>query len=274
MAKTDYLQKLQQIDSRYIYGLIGLVTIIFVLNPVILPLPTSKGTQMLYDFIENLPPGSVVVMSEEHTVGFWPECGPGAVAVWQHAFNRPLKLIFIAFIQDGAMMEHQALTTLVNTGDKKYGEDWVEIGFVAGAETGVAAFAKDLTMPKVDYYGNPLGSLPIFQQAKTAKDLALWVVTGSVGNYYVLGQVNAVYGTPQATVTMAAQEAIYLPYLASGQFVGMLNSVRGGAEYENLLHNPGFGNQMMGTITVVTGAIFALVIFGNAITWLGKREKK
>jgi len=225
----------------------------------------------LYDFIEKLPEGSVVVMSEEHTVGFWPECGPGAVAVWQHAFNRPIKLIFVAFVQDGAMLEHQALTTLLNTNNKKYGEDWVEIGYVAGAEVGVAAFAKDFTSPVVDYYGNQLASLPLIQQAKSAKDIKLWVVTGSIGNTYVLRQVNAVYGVPQATVTMAAQEAIYLPYLSSGQFVGMVNSVRGGAEYENLLKYTGFGNQMMGSVTITSGFIFILVIFGNIIYWVRRR---
>jgi hypothetical protein len=274
MAKPDIWTRLQNVDARAIYAIIGLVIASFVLQPVVLPLPVSPGTRMLYDFINKLPPDSVVVMSEEHTVGFWPECGPGAVAVWQHAFQRPLKLIFVAFVQDGALMEHTALTTLIDKGNKKYGDDYVQIGFVAGEETGVAAFAKDFTMSKSDYYGTPLETLPLLKKARSAKDVALWVVTGSIGNYWVLRQVNAAYGVPQATVTMAAQEAIYLPYLSSGQFVGMLNSVRGGAEYENLLKRPGFGNQMMGALTVGTGAIFCLVIFGNIVYWMGRRRRK
>lgn len=273
MSKQNLLTRLENVDVRVIYAIVGLVIILLVLQPIVLPLATNRETQMLYDFIEKLPAGSVVVMSEEHTVGFWPECGPGAVAVWQHAFQRPLKLVFVAFIQDGALLEHTALTTLVNTGDKKYGVDFVEIGFIAGEETAVAAFAKDFTLSKVDYYGTPLDTLALLKTAKSAKDVALWVVTGSTGNYWILRQVNAVYHVPQATITMAGLEPTFLPYLASGQFVGIVNSVRGGAEYENLLKRPGFGNQMMGAVTVGTGVIFVLVAFGNIMYWARRKMK-
>jgi len=275
MAKPDIWTRIQRIDVRAIYAIAGLVICAFVLQPVVLPLPVSTGTRMMYDFIEKLPAGSAVVMSQEHTVGFWPECGPGAVAVWTHAFKRPLKLIFVAFIADGALMTHTALTTLVDKGDKKYGEDYVQIGFVAGEEASVAAFAKDFIMPRSDYFGTPLETLPLLQKAKSAKDIALWVVTGSIGNYWVLRQVNAAYNVPQATVTMAGLEPTFLPYLASGQFVGMVNSVRGGAEYENLLKIPGgFGNQMMGAVTAGTGAVFFLVIFGNMVYWIQRRKRE
>jgi len=272
MEKQSIWTRLQNVDTRYIYLIAGLVSVIFVLNPVVLDLPISRGTQMLYDFIEELPPGSVIVMSEEHSVGFWPECGPGAVAVWQHAFNKDLKLIFIAFLADGAMMEHNALTVLLDTGNDVYGEDWIEIGYVAGGETGVAAFAKDFTMPNVDYYGTPLDTLPLIKEASSANDLDLWIVTGSTGNYWCLRQVNAIYNVPQATVTMAGLEPTFLPYLDSGQFVGMLNSVRGGAEYENLVEKPGFGNQMMGALTYGTGVTFLLILIGNIAYWVERRS--
>ena len=53
------------------------------------------------------------------------------------------------------------------------------------------------------------------------------------------------------------------PFLDSGQLVGMLTGMRGAAEYEILLHSPGFGVTAMAGQSAAHLFILALIALGN-----------
>ena len=76
--------------------------IILIIIPFVLPFPTLAGitpeTRAVYNYIENLPSGSVVIFDIGVDVAMWEEMEPASVAVLQHIIRRPLKLIFISYL--------------------------------------------------------------------------------------------------------------------------------------------------------------------------------
>jgi len=57
------IEKLRNIDRRFIFVAIALTVIVPLLRPIGFPIAVSPSVQRLYDAIEQLPPGSKVLMS-------------------------------------------------------------------------------------------------------------------------------------------------------------------------------------------------------------------
>jgi len=274
-SESGLTAKIRSNQPQVIYGLLLIFIIVPILYPIAVPMAVTEDTKKLYDFVEKLRDGSLVVVDGGVTVGWWPEMQPGAAAISQHLFNRPVRIIFIAFIEDTSILLHQMLTgPLIDKKGKKYGVDYVELGFMAGGEAGMAAFARDFhAVLKSDYYGEPIDTLPIMKDAVNAKSLALWIPLGGWEVEWALRQVGP-HGTPIGCVSLAGNVPGFKPFLATGQLVGLLNSVKGGAEYEILMKKPGLGAVYMGGISLSHIVTIALVILGNVIYFVSRGKVK
>ena len=60
------LKKIMQIDRRIIFILVALAVIIPTLLKVSFPITVSEPTRKLYDYIEDLPPGSTVLIAFDY----------------------------------------------------------------------------------------------------------------------------------------------------------------------------------------------------------------
>lgn len=56
----------------------------------------SGETLGLYRYIDTLPPGSVILMIADQSPAAAAECQPGMLALFQHAVNRGLRVMFFA----------------------------------------------------------------------------------------------------------------------------------------------------------------------------------
>jgi len=91
-------QKLLRIDKRVIYLILFVVVSYPLLRPVGLPLTVGRETKGVYDYIEKLQPGDVVVMSFDYSPSSFAEQHPQAVAVLNHLMRKPgVKIICVAF---------------------------------------------------------------------------------------------------------------------------------------------------------------------------------
>jgi len=165
-----------KMDSRYIYVLVIIIISLSILRPMGLPLVVSDSVRMSYTEIDSLPPGSDIFFNYDLAPAVWSEWGPTTVAVLKHLLSKPLNVILVSTTLAGpSIFENEIKPEITELLDqKKYGEDWVNMGYIAGAEVAMAAIADDVhkALPK-DVYGTPIEDLQIFDNIKTGEDFEL-----------------------------------------------------------------------------------------------------
>jgi len=240
----SFWKKLEAVDVRIIYLVLWIAVGIPLITPLNFPMAISPDTIKYRDTIEALPAGSVVVLGMDVSpAGYGGELGPQARATATHLFRRPLKVIFLTFWETGApLIESVWKDPFVAEAmkDKKYGVDYVNLGWIPGTETGMSAFATDVwkTLEKGDYKGTKLPDLPIMANVKTVNDVAMLICieTGTPGGPEYLRQW---WARNQKLKVMIGALGVDVPavmaYIAAGQYVSQLRGGRGASEYQVLL---------------------------------------
>lgn len=266
MKQVTVWEKLLNLDKRIIY----LILFVFVSYPLIfpvgLPLTVTPETRAVYDYIESLTPGAVVAVSFDYSPSSYSEQHPQAVAIMEHLMRKPgVKIICLSFWEQGPVLAEEILRS-IDTHGKQYGIDYVHLGYVSGGETAMSAFAGDIhkTFP-VDYRGNPIETLPMMANIRTAKDLSLLftIAAGSPGIPEFARQIQGPYKVPFAGGLVAISVPISMPYLQSKQMLGLLAGLRGAAEYEQLLHMKGKGTIGMDAISFSHLVVLAFILIAN-----------
>lgn len=265
------LERLQNVDRRIIYVILLLVCFVPMAKPIGIPLQVNNSTQMVYDIVEGLNPATdKVLFVMDYSVGGSADVHPQAVAVAKHLEKRGIPTVMVSFVDSGALFTEQIIAML---GDKvTYGVDVVNLGYMAGMETAVKAFVENpKTSFAVDYHGNQIASLPIMQDVNDIKDFSFIIdfQTGNPGYQDFLRQLPAGMSYAAGIVTVSVPNV--MPYLSSGQLSGLLQGLRGAAEYEVLLKEPGDGAAMMDAQSMAHMVIILFIVVGNAAYFLNKK---
>ena len=214
-----------------------------------------------------MEPGSLVLNWNSMSWGFWPtEYRPGAVAVVQHMIDRGLKIVFISWGPDGPLISELMFEELLDLKDYTCGEDYVQLGFYAGQETALASFASNVrSLVKVDYYGTPIDQLPIMNDVNDATAFDFVIDYSGTPAERILRQYHTPYDIPVGFVYISGMFPDAIPYYSSGQMVGFVNGLRGGAEYELLINKPRWGAASLDSLS--TSHIFYafLVVMVNVL---------
>jgi len=155
---------------------------------------------------------------------------------------------------------------------KKYGEDFVNLGYLAGVENAISAYARDLkkAYPK-DFRGNSTDSIPLLKNIKSVADVKLYIFFTTQNADMYVRQITPykipVVGGLISTISLQAE-----PYVQAGQLAGILSGLRGGAEYETLMKDPGFGLASMDAQSMGHVLIVLLILFAN-ISYFVQRSR-
>jgi hypothetical protein len=279
----SFWKKLEAIDVRLIYLVLWILIGIPLITPLYLPLSISPDTVKYYEAIEAIPPGSVVVFGMDVSpAGYGGELGPQARATAAHLFRRPIKIIFLSFWDTGApLIEDVWKNKFVAEAmkDKKYGVDYVNLGWIPGTETGMASFATDVwkTLEKGDYKGTKLADLPMMANVKTINDIYMLICieTGTPGGPEYLRQWQARNPNLKMLVgSLGVSVPANIAYVAAGQYISILRGGRGATEYQWLLKivTPA---DVMGSDAMTMSHVVVLVflILGN-IGYFATRKAK
>lgn len=262
--------KLEAVDRRAIFVLVFLVVAFPLLSPLNLPIPISPMTQAFYDAVEKLRPGDVAFISFDFSAASLPEQYPQSKAAVSHVSAKGAKIVAVTFWADGPIFIDNTFKDVfgASSSHSKYGIDFVNLGYVVGAETAMASFGKDIysTTPK-DYYGKPIGTLPLMENVKSAKDFKILIAlsSGTPGYRELLRQIQAPYGLTEVAGVTAVVGPEVRPYFPQ-QIGGVIEGLAGAAEYEILLGRYGYKGtlaapmdaQSMGHVLVV-----CFVVLGN-----------
>jgi len=151
--------------------------------------------------------------------------------------------------------------------DYKYWEDYIELGLVLlGGEAAYVALARNFQgYIHNDYAGRPIkGSF--LDRVSTAADISLIIDSGPLGGIGAggFGRHFALdFGIPFIGNMIGVGIAPTQAYIDTGIVKAMLESGRGGAEFEYLIGHPGPGLAAMDIMTLGHYYFIALIIIGN-----------
>ena len=261
----SFIAKFEEVDRRIVYLLMIIVVVIPILRLIGLPILTGERSRTFRKVIDALPAGSVVWYGVDTGMGGWPELKAAALGVAQHLFLRPVKIMFVSFALEGPMIYELLIKTVSIPPDKKYGTDYVYLGFFAGGETAIAALAADIhKLAKADHYGTPLTDLLMMKDLKSVKDFALAITvtpaTDTLDGY--VRQLVAPYGTKYAIICLGVMGPAAEPFYPA-QAVGLMVGARVGAEYELLIGRPGPGLASMDAQSMAHALAVIFIVLGN-----------
>ncbi|MDP2858251.1 MAG: hypothetical protein Q8P50_09775 [Bacillota bacterium] len=271
-------EKLQNVDRRIIYALMVIVVIVPLFSPIGLPISINPDlTQRFFDFIEKLPAGSIVWMGPDYSPGASAELNPQVAAVFRHLLMKGHKVIFFAMWEQGASLSRNVAEPIAKEMGKKYGEDWVHLGYKPGSAIALRAMVNDVWQASagVDINGTKLGDLPLMAKVKKLDNsvaLCIDFSSGSPGDGDYRQYVTDPQNIPLMSGQVAVQVPTRLPYIRSGQQKGIIPGLRGAAEYEKLIKKPGAATQLMDAQSLGHVLIIFFILLGN-IGFVATRKK-
>jgi hypothetical protein len=273
---VDLVKFLKSVDRRVIYVLLFVAVALPLLVPAGLPIDISPDVRSIYDAIDELPAGSIMLVSFDYDPASRAEVHPMAEAVLRHAFKRKLRVVAPALWPQGPSQATSVLEKLKREFNLTYGKDFVQLAYFNGPTVGlpqVTAIMGDLHAAyPTDVKGNKLDTMELTRSITAAKDIAM-IFTLSAGDPGIPAWVqiaNGRYGTRVAGGATAVQVAQFLPYVQGGQMIGMIGGLKGAAEYEKLLDYKGIASASMDAQSLGHIVIMAFIILAN-VTYLLER---
>lgn len=278
MSKGNIFERLQKVDSRYLFWISVVILTIPLLMPLGIPFPISSWTRELYTFIDKLPAGSVVGVACDVSVGQWSSLEVGWVAIMKVLFAHPLKLIIWSMDATGPRCWDLAFIQIPPEllKNKVYGVDYVTYGYIPGIESGVAAIASNTwgTLA-ADRSGTPTSQIPMMANIHSAKDFAaVWGYEQGVGTTEsYIRQWSGPYGVPYLLGTTPAGILNYMRFYGK-EIRGILTGTLGAAELELLTGYKGKAIVMMDTNNLIHIMLLCFLVFGNIMYWGARYSKK
>lgn len=273
------LEKIQNIDRRYIYLLTWIAVLFPLINPLGLPVTIGKYSTNYHNYIDELPEDSVIMVTFDYGISAMPELYPLTIATFTQLWSHDFKIIVVASWLQGPMVMDVLLEEIdpVDMYGKVYGEDWIELGWFAQGEIGMAALGKDIwaTLP-VDYIENkPTSSFPMMQNIKTAEDVDLIISfeTGTPGLPEWIHQWQTPYDTGIIMGCIGVMVPEVAPYLQTEQLGALIPGLTASAEYELLLERPGLAIAGVDAISMSHLLVVVLVIMGNVAYFLSESRR-
>ena len=267
---------IRSIDRRIIFALIFVAVVWPLIQPMRLPIGVSPPVQTLYDAVEAIPPGSIVMLGADYSPDTMPELQPMVDTFIRHAFERDLRIVVACLWPASPPLVERAMTPLAEEYGKEYGVDYVNLGYMAGGIVTLLGMGASIpiTFPS-DYGGTPVTEIPLMQEVENFDDIAfvMEVSAGTPGTREWVQQVQGRYRVALGSGTTAVGAPNFYPYVQSGQLTGLLGGLKGAAEYETLIGHPGDATKGMDAQSIVHALVVVFILFGNVVYLLSLRSK-
>ena len=270
------LERLLQIDRRVIFALMALAVAIPLITGITFDPGQTPPTKAIYDYIQDMKPGSVLVIVFDYGPASMPELDPMAAALIRHGLTRGLRVVGLTLDIQGAVLGDDVLNRVGRGMGKESGVDYVNLGYQPGYTAVILGMGEDIgKVFQTDFAGRPYGELRITKGLRTFKDIGLIIDLASSNTPTTwIAQAHERYDVTVATGVTAVMATDYYPYLQTNQLIGLLNGMKGAAEYEKLVNHPGLGMRGMVAQSISQFLIIALVIFGNIVYFISRRRQR
>lgn len=237
------LDRLNSLDRRWIFLAMALA----VAAPILLGIGSdetaSPPTKRLFDYLEDLPEGSRVLIAIDFDPNSAAELSPITLAMTRHCCLRHHQIYFLTTWGLGLPMIDMIVKAVVQAefgdGDRPYreGEDYVNLGFFAGEAVAINQLTSDIRKARsMDVRGASLDSLPIMKDVVSVQDMKLILNAsgGFPGGKEWVQYASTPHDIPLAVGCTGVQSTQLFPYYPD-QLVGLVTGIRGAIEYETML---------------------------------------
>jgi hypothetical protein len=281
---------MMKLDRRWIFLFLIVVCVVTYAIPFKVPILVEPEVRSIYNFIDSLPPGDIILVAIDYDPNNLAELHPMTYALVEHAWRKKLRVIFTALSQNGPGMAEQAILDISDSlkQDRTYngvhfkgreiknGIDYTFLGYKPYYALVILGMGQNFRLPfPTDYYGTPLDSIPMmrgvlnYDQVAGVIDLSGGSITDAWISY---GQGR--FNFPLALGLTGVMTAQYYPYLGSGQVFGIMGGLLGAAEYEELADNPGRAKDGMRIQLYAHMVIILFIIMGNVGYFAERRRQK
>jgi len=279
--KTESVLRLLS-NKPFVQGALVLALIFALANPLGLPIKIDPMSKKVYDIMENLKPNSKILYVASAPTGTMGDLIPQSVPLIYHLMRRGnLKLFFIGI---GESADHimiyidSEVFKRIGYPEKYglvYGEDWVNLGYVAGREVSYENFANDVQGTiLIDREGNRVAELPMFEDVHTMADFDLVIYNGEK-SWMPIQYWTEKFHKPLIVLTHTAMLPIdVIPWYTAGQITAYLCGVRSGADYEVLVDRPGGAVAALDALSISHLFLISLILLGNITYMVEKIEGK
>ena len=280
---------LGSLDRRIIFLIVGLSVLIPLLKPewIDLPIRPTPESQIVFDEINKLNAGDKMLLSFEYSPSTKPEIHPMAIAILKHLYAKNIQVYGFALWPDGNFMSTEAFSEVSDDYDKKYGVDYVNLGFRPGGEAVIKGIASDIrTLYPADLQGTSINDIPMMKDVVNIEDFdfVFSLSAGYPGSKEWVQYACDPKGIPFSTGCTSIQVTDIMPYVENDQIRGILAGMPGAAEYESLVEaelqkmeivgKPGEASGMMAAQSIAHVVIVLFIIFGNISYFITRKKNR
>ena len=280
---------LGSLDRRIIFLIVGLSVLIPLLKPdwVNLPIRPRPESQIVFDEINKLNAGDKILLSFEYSPSTKPEIHPMAIAILKHLYAKNIQVYGFALWPDGNFMSTEAFSEVSDDYDKKYGVDYVNLGYKPGQEAVIKGISSDIrTLYTVDLQGTSINDIPMMKDVVNIEDFdfVFSLSAGYPGSKEWVQYACDPNNIPLSTGCTSIQVTDIMPYVENDQIRGILAGMPGAAEYESLVEaelqkmeivgKPGEASGMMAAQSIAHVVIVLFIIFGNISYFITRKKNR
>ena len=280
---------LGSLDRRIIFLIVGLSVLIPLLKPewIDLPIRPTPESQIVFDEINKLNAGDKILLSFEYGPSTKPEIHPMAIAILKHLYAKNIQVYGFALWPDGNFMSTEAFSEVSDDYDKKYGVDYVNLGYKPGGEAVIKGIASDIrTLYPVDLQGTSINDIPMMKDVVNIEDFdfVFSLSAGYPGSKEWVQYACDPKNIPLSTGCTSIQVTDIMPYVENDQIRGILAGMPGAAEYESLVEaelqkmeivgKPGEASGMMAAQSIAHVVIVLFIIFGNISYFITRKKNR
>ena len=280
---------LGSLDRRIIFLIVGLSVLIPLLKPewIDLPIRPTPESQIVFDEINKLNAGDKMLLSFEYSPSTKPEIHPMAIAILKHLYAKNIQVYGFALWPDGNFMSTEAFSEVSDDYDKKYGVDYVNLGYKPGGEAVIKGIASDIrTLYTVDLQGTSINDIPMMKDVVNTEDFdfVFSLSAGYPGSKEWVQYACDPKNIPLSTGCTSIQVTDIMPYVENDQIRGILAGMPGAAEYESLVEaelqkmeiagKPGEASGMMAAQSIAHVVIVLFIIFGNISYFITRKKNR
>lgn len=273
-------QSLLTLDRRILYLLMMILVGWQILAPIEAKNVVSTKTQDLFDMIEAMNPGDVVLIQSDWTFSTRGESRSQFQALVRHLMRKQIKIILTSIDPQAlevAQLHIEEIAKEPGSNNYEINRDYIVGGFFPEATTYVMSFVNDI---RKELKAKGVLDTPVMQNINDISDCkAVILVTASASiNIWYQRLRNK---TKLALFCTAVMSAENIPYYASRQLAGLAIGAKGAFDYETLLEekygdqptykNLEAGKRYMGPLAFALMLLIVAVIFGNIAMFMVRK---
>jgi len=240
---------------------------------------SAPAAQALFNTVEAIPSGSLVLMAFDYESDLSGEMDPQAQAIMRHLRRRNDRIAAVSVVPQGPFMAQEVWQRVAaDQAESAYGSEFVNMGFNVGREIGLRSLVRSpLNLSRKDFTGaRSLRDYEMFKGVRGIEDVRLIVLVAASPEsvrWWIEQVGSSSPHIPIVAAVSASVEPAVRPYLEAGQLRGLIAGLIGAADYDLQSGRPPAGEAAIDALTLGSAAVVLLIGLGAIVALKSSRKR-